>query len=469
MRCHEARSRLTELRSPGAQPVVDREILDHLSECTACAALVQADRDLCWAFMAAKDFGANDQLPLAIIKSRVEAGLKVTEQKDTKEISIMRAIKNQFAKRSRLGFSMAVAVVILAATTLIPLKYDKTVGYEVALAGVDKNLALDSEKISQLIAALGIEGAAIDVLDCDIKCNMKISDLKSQTDADMIAVAFKQIDGDLIIVDVNTIKDAAFGTWIDKAKNTFVTFSSSNSDDEQIHRIVVEKLACFTDGTDGERNFTVFINLDSNDTTINIVDGTSDFRWIGDGNMIAFSDSLNWGPDGNLPPEILALIENSELEGGDMDVKVIMIKTATDGEAGGICQKICIINGDTVYIGDGSSVDALDQSTDDDAVAKSATGELPETFGLSQNYPNPFNPTTQIDFLLPAASHVTLEIINIRGQVVNRMVDRTMEAGAHTVEWNGTNEAGSKVASGVYLYRLRAGNQTETKKMTLTK
>jgi len=89
---------------------------------------------------------------------------------------------------------------------------------------------------------------------------------------------------------------------------------------------------------------------------------------------------------------------------------------------------------------------------------------LPTEFALHQNYPNPFNPITEISFCLPNAVDVKLEIFNIMGQKVATVADRRFEAGNHTIEWNG-----SQVASGVYLYRLRAGDYVESRKMILLK
>ncbi|MCH8567989.1 MAG: T9SS type A sorting domain-containing protein [Balneolales bacterium] len=90
--------------------------------------------------------------------------------------------------------------------------------------------------------------------------------------------------------------------------------------------------------------------------------------------------------------------------------------------------------------------------------------ELPKTVELSQNYPNPFNPVTNIQFALPEASEVRLEIYNIAGQRVATLVESKMEAGYHTTTFDA-----SRLASGVYLYRLRAGGETITRKMTLVK
>jgi len=89
---------------------------------------------------------------------------------------------------------------------------------------------------------------------------------------------------------------------------------------------------------------------------------------------------------------------------------------------------------------------------------------VPSEFILSQNHPNPFNPLTEIEFALPKACHTKLEIFNVLGQRVTTLVDRQLEAGYHRVSWDGT-----KFASGVYLYRLQAGDYVESKKMMLIK
>ncbi len=94
---------------------------------------------------------------------------------------------------------------------------------------------------------------------------------------------------------------------------------------------------------------------------------------------------------------------------------------------------------------------------------------LPDRFVLRQNYPNPFNPTTEIGFTLPTANHVTLEVYNILGQRVAVLVDGYREAGEHVVQWESKDANGQQLSSGVYLYRLEAGEFLDTKKMLLLK
>ncbi len=94
---------------------------------------------------------------------------------------------------------------------------------------------------------------------------------------------------------------------------------------------------------------------------------------------------------------------------------------------------------------------------------------LPETYRLSQNYPNPFNPSTSIYYNLATNSRVELSVYNALGQKVRTLVDESQQAGSHSVLWDGKDDGGSNVASGVYLYKLTAGDYTASRKMILMK
>ena len=95
--------------------------------------------------------------------------------------------------------------------------------------------------------------------------------------------------------------------------------------------------------------------------------------------------------------------------------------------------------------------------------------EVAKSFELHQNYPNPFNPNTTIEFAVTEKSDVKLTIYNVLGEQVRALVSSSVLPGTYRVEWDGKNEAGQAVASGVYLYRLTAGNFAQTKKMMLMK
>ncbi|MFQ6092857.1 MAG: T9SS type A sorting domain-containing protein [bacterium] len=95
--------------------------------------------------------------------------------------------------------------------------------------------------------------------------------------------------------------------------------------------------------------------------------------------------------------------------------------------------------------------------------------DLPAEYSLAQNYPNPFNPGTAIEYALPWTARIKLSIYNVLGQEVKVLVNSEMEGGYHTVSWDGKDAFGQDVASGVYFYRLDAGQFTQTRKMMLLK
>jgi len=94
---------------------------------------------------------------------------------------------------------------------------------------------------------------------------------------------------------------------------------------------------------------------------------------------------------------------------------------------------------------------------------------LPDDHRLSQNYPNPFNPTTTIEFHLAHATHVTISIHNVLGQLIEILVDETMAQGSRSVDWDAMDAQGRDVASGIYFYRLSADGQSLTRKMVLVR
>lgn len=94
---------------------------------------------------------------------------------------------------------------------------------------------------------------------------------------------------------------------------------------------------------------------------------------------------------------------------------------------------------------------------------------MPSDYSLYQNYPNPFNPSTVISFDLPKATKVTLTIINLLGQEISRPVEQFLPAGLHRIEWDGRDNYGRPVASGVYFYRLSSDEFSATRKLALVR
>ena len=95
--------------------------------------------------------------------------------------------------------------------------------------------------------------------------------------------------------------------------------------------------------------------------------------------------------------------------------------------------------------------------------------EMPLQTTLMGNYPNPFNPSTTISYAVAEDSHVTVEVYNTLGQLIATLADEYQKAGFRTVQWDGKDQTGRAVASGLYLALLRTGGTIATGKMLLTK
>jgi hypothetical protein len=120
---------------------------------------------------------------------------------------------------------------------------------------------------------------------------------------------------------------------------------------------------------------------------------------------------------------------------------------------------------DASYVGSAFAASVYDEV----GVAGEAAPELPERVALRGNYPNPFNPGTTIRYALPASSPVRLAVYNLLGARVSVLVDEAQPAGDHSAYWDGRDEFGRVVPSGLYLYRLEAGGQTLARTMLLVK
>jgi hypothetical protein len=139
-----------------------------------------------------------------------------------------------------------------------------------------------------------------------------------------------------------------------------------------------------------------------------------------------------------------AMIDRGHAEGSS--VNMIWSVKATAGNTSIFADEVFNI---TFNMGQGTNIEGEDN---------------PFEFRLAQNYPNPFNPTTNISFSIPFASDVTLEVFNMQGQRVATLVNGMTNAGAHTVPFNAES-----LSSGIYMYRLTAGNFSQTNKMMLVK
>lgn len=183
--------------------------------------------------------------------------------------------------------------------------------------------------------------------------------------------------------------------------------------------------------------------------------------------------------------------QNSTAYGGDVPSngriylgRYVFLRGGQDIYGGGtIYGNIRLINDHnevTIYYQDSVVNRALQDSfvTRADAIIlQEASGQVgvfdpnvvPNTFFLSQNFPNPFNPSTIIRFGLPAAEKVTIKVYDVLGREVKTLINEELRPGYHQVEWDGTNNYGARVSSGIYIYRMVAGKFVKTMKMMMLK
>jgi len=227
--------------------------------------------------------------------------------------------------------------------------------------------------------------------------------------------------------------------------------------------------------TDGDLDIIVTNPFSSGTLTLFANDGT--------GNFTAFDTlAVNGGP---------YFVSAGDLDNdGDPDLAVTKFNTDSlaifrnDGQANFTLVATKAVGGDPVMV----SIADLDGDNDLDlAVANSASDNitilkndlivgigippaaLPKQFALHQNFPNPFNPATTIRYDLPKPAQVTLTIYNILGQKVRTLVNAYETAGYKAIVWDGINEAGHPVGSGLYIYRIEAGDFRKSLKLLLVK
>jgi hypothetical protein len=171
----------------------DGELQDHLRHCPECHAWLQAEMTLHRDLNAAATDDASDGIPLAALRTRVESHVRDAVNKRIWETSSMSKFANKLKSRPRLGTTLGIVAVLLLIATLVPLRVDQTVGYEVALAGVNKDLAMDSEKITLLLNTLGVGDADVTLGECEATCKLTISELQSEGDVKLVVAAFDEL------------------------------------------------------------------------------------------------------------------------------------------------------------------------------------------------------------------------------------------------------------------------------------
>ena len=454
----------------------------------------------------------------------------------------MSAAIRQIKRRPTLSFSMAALVAILVVATLVPFSFTRTIGYEVAIAGVDRELAVDTAKVSTLLNALGVKDVSVALGDCDTTCVLKISALQSEDDVDLVTTAFAEL-GNFDCKEVKAIRDTVPGTLLNKVRHMVVVNRLASQVKTSLHHDIAIRTIKNLDSLCGG-DFNIYVTgdsgaclvgahafmsarADSGEAVIALSELCGDTMLIcvpdGQGGLTTINmnepDALErlrklgiYVQDSSLHSEASQIwlfgSSDSSKEGKNdlaeaMNNAMIMTRRGDEkvlviGDKDGVEHRINLNDPDAAEqlkalgldvkimdSGDGHIYAIMKGDEDsetifelkpgnkgadfDSALDETAPEALPEGFELKQNQPNPFNPDTRISFTIPESEHVQLQIFDVSGRKVKTLFDGELAAGEHSFEWDATDDAGHRVATGVYLYRLTAGNITASKKMTLIK
>jgi len=481
MHCNEAERRLSRTEAVGGSTRDDAELQNHLVSCASCARQAKALELLGRAFA---DLGAQDTgaIPAwARVKRDIESGATAAHRQPGRIAIAMEKIFNPLSGHTGRRIGFAAAALVLAFVTLIPFHYQRTVGYEVAFAGVDKDLAMDQGKLELLLSKLGLGGATVDLAACEATCSLVVSNLKSKDDCRMLVYAMKGLGDVQVVSDGSPLCEPASGSLMELAGQR-VFFVSEGSDPTDVEQRVVECL-----GADFPEGMNIWVTrCDSMmSVTVQTPDGGLPGEWHTAGTglctlMVALGDSvctagrtdarcmMICNPDGQSAGAGLDALKSAGIE-------IMDLKDGLDAETRARLEAL----GYDVEVSEGEGTRAIKvvkrdeakaTATSDEAGAEAAKGAVvPEGYALDQNYPNPFNPSTTIRFALPQSERVKVEVINMLGQRIRTLVDETMSAGVHELQWDATSDDGKRVPSGTYMYRIAAGEFSSSRTMTLLK
>ncbi|MEE9441440.1 MAG: hypothetical protein V3V99_02080 [candidate division Zixibacteria bacterium] len=165
----------------------------------------------------------NDKvIPLSGMKSKIEAKTNIDSVATSDQKMRSGFNFRAFIRKPAYSITLAALTIIIIISAVIPLKYKKTIGYEVAFSGVNKDLYDDDNVFCDLLQYLGLNDADIDFQGCQASCSLVVIDLKTEEEAMMVVSAFTQIDTDKITPQVITIQTNEMKTLLDQANEKFL-------------------------------------------------------------------------------------------------------------------------------------------------------------------------------------------------------------------------------------------------------
>ena len=217
MHCDQARRRISEHEKVGTDPGKDPSLVDHLQSCSQCRREAQATGLLARVLKTAGEDDPVDITPFMEARRSVEARVAASD------------IRSSVTDHAESGFSIgrlwrparvvyaSVALAAILVIALMPFQYDKTIGYAVAFAGVERELAEDHEFICDLLYDLGLVEADVDLLGCDSTCNVQVVELRTLEEAQLIVNALARINNAELSSDIIPVREGASASLLERA------------------------------------------------------------------------------------------------------------------------------------------------------------------------------------------------------------------------------------------------------------
>ena len=209
MLCREAKRRLTGSIRDISKLTADRELMEHIRFCPSC----NREKELFGILQKLLETGSMDDLSniLPMQEQRFEVEKKIANRSGERKAT---------GKKRRLVFKPIYGLGILAVLIffiLIPFTYYEVIGYEVALGGIDPELAESDEIVCDMLYELGLGDAAVDLHGCDMTCSLVIFDLKSRQEAEIVVAAFSALNVEKMTADVRPVRTPVSGTLFNRA------------------------------------------------------------------------------------------------------------------------------------------------------------------------------------------------------------------------------------------------------------
>ena len=441
MLCRDARKMLAGLAGGLLAADEERVLREHLSCCPDCARLFQADQ------MLTHDIGeirrANIPHPMSIDQVRDAIALRDRRDNETTlGVRIMRQVSDTIYRKPRLSLAAATVFVLLLASILVPVRTAPPGGYEVAFAAPVGSLVLNPENAEKMLVALDITDAGIESRETDSGVQYRIAPLRDSVKVRRLIAVLDSLGGRGVRTAVAVRKPKDRTIWqllLKDAEDDTGASPAIRFDDKNNRQITINLKKMFSDdfvlwmpmpGQSGDSLRGLLLDRQGEKTNLQIVGETGGLA----------PDDCGWHQ----------YLNNS-----------IMHTETPDGD-----QAIF-----DLY--DIEDVRELEKMGYNFATMKfESPGQIPiPGMGpkLNKIDPNPFADKTVIEYMIPQASEVRVQVLDTRGRQIRTLLDCMPLAGIHQVTWDGLDTDGNPAAPGTYVCRFTAGDYAENREITLAR